>query len=844
MRYRRQRAPRSPRLAVIRLAFTASMAGATSTGMARAHEVIPPKPVAQPAPRWPGGTPDAHDVIVPVELTITANGRVSDVQVEASVGEQFDRAAVEAARHWLFQPAVSEGEPVSSKVRAIVRFAGNPLVAARAAARAAEPDTTTAPGLARPVGREQNGAPNARKAARDSDTTEVEVLGERVAAPRSASETTRRQDVIRAAPHRTGGDLLQVVPGVFITQHSGQGKAYQVFYRGFDAVHGQDLEFWVGGAPVNEVSNIHGQGYADLHFVMPEVVSSVRVLPGTYSPTQGDFAVAGTVLYDLGYREPGVTAKGTLGSFGERRVFLAYHRPESPPGSFAAVEAQSTSGFGPGRASQRSSGIAQHLFRFEEGHLRLLGTAYAGRFDSPGVVSLRDVEQGALSRFATYDVTQGGYSSRYQLVGEYAAHRDESAWGMTPYAVLRGLELKQNYTGYLINETDGDSAQLVNEAATLGVTGYYRHALHAVSPRDGIEAGISLRNDWISQSQLDVATGNDRVLGTVVDAKIRAMDASGWIDLTVRPIQRIKLSAGLRVDGLSYEVQDNTPATESRAGADPDAFARELRPVSPGGQVRTSMGIHYGPRFTIDGMIDRGLHGVLAYGEGFRSPQARSLGHGEQTPFTKVRSSEAGVRYASARVDGSVSTFLTALNDDLVFDAATTRNEKVPGTLRVGGAIEFTIKPAAWFVSAGSATYTQARFTESDSQYHSGDKLPYVPELLLRHDLAFTPALGRIRSHDLRGRFGTALTGMFNRPQPYGVFGHDVVLIDTAAELRWREIAVGLDVFNLLDSDWYDSEFTYSANWNPGGAARLVPDRYVTVGAPRTLLATLSVYAD
>jgi iron complex outermembrane recepter protein len=812
---------------------------------ALAHEVVPPKPLVQPAPAWPNNRRYAHDVVVPVALTVAADGTVSDVQVEASVGADFDSLAVDVAKRWTFQPASSEGKPVPAKIRAIVRFVGNPLLAEHESKPAPnpsppEPKAEPAPPSVAPSSSE---ATNADADTRDVNM-EVEVVGERVTPPRSASETTRKQDVIRAAPHRTGGDLLQAVPGVFITQHSGQGKAYQVFYRGFDAVHGQDLEFWVGGAPVNEVSNIHGQGYADLHFVMPEVVSQITVLPGNYSPDQGDFAVAGTIRYDLGYREPGVTAEGTLGSFGERRVFLAYHHKDASPGSFAAFEAQSTDGFGPGRAASRTSGIAQQVFRVGDGRLRLLATGYAGKFDSPGVVRLGDIDSGKIDRFATYGVNQGGFSSRYQLVSEYSGNTEGSDWAIAPYVVLRGLKLKQNYTGYLLDESNGDSAQLINESTTLGVTGHYRHQIHWFSSKDSIEAGISVRNDWISQSQLDVSTGNDRVISTIVDAKIRAMDAAGWLDLAVMPIPRIKIRAGLRVDGLAYNVQDNTPATESRAGADPNAFARRLRPVSPGGQARTAMGTHYGPRFTVDGVIARGLHGLFSYGEGFRSPQARSLGDGEKTPFTTVQSMEAGLRYVTSTINGSLSAFRTTLNNDLVFDAATTRNEAVPASQRVGGALEFTIKPATWFVSSGSGTYTRATFTESDSQFGKGDKLPYVPELIIREDLAFTPRLGRIWSRSLTGRFGTALTGMFNRPQPYGAFGHDVFLIDATAELRLKEIAVGLDVFNLFDTDWYDSEFTYSANWNPGAAARLVPERYVTVGAPRTVLATLSLFVN
>ena len=780
--------------------------------------------------------------MVPVILTISAEGTVMDVQVEASLGADFDDAAVTAARRWTFEPARHDGVAVSSKVRAVVRFraqASNAVEAGNAQSQSSEMDRAASRGeesaQVEPVTPVGHG---------EEEHSEVHVIGERTTPPRSASETTRGQDVIQAAPHRTGGDLLQVVPGVFITQHSGQGKAYQVFYRGFDAVHGQDLEFWVGGAPVNEVSNIHGQGYADLHFVMPEVVSRIAVLPGNYSPEQGDFAVAGTIRYDLGYREPGVTTKGTLGSFGERRVFLAYHRKDANPGSFAAFEAQSTDGFGPSRAANRTSAIAQQVFPLGDGQLRLLATGYAGRFDSPGVVSLRDIETGRIGRFDTYGVNQGGFSSRYQLVTEYRSLDEHSDWSIAPYAIQRGLELKQNYTGYLIDPNNGDSTQLINESTTLGLTGHYRRAIHWLSAHDSIEAGVSARNDWISQSQRDIGAGNERILGTIVDAKIRALDAAGWLDLAVMPLSQIKIRAGLRVDELAYNVQDNTPASEARAGSDPNAFSRQLRPASPGGQARTAMGTHYGPRMTVDGTVARGTHAVASYGEGFRSPQARSLGNGERTPFTTVRSMEAGLRYTTATINTSVSVFRTTLNNDLVFDAATTRNEQVPASARVGGALEFVIKPAPWFVSSGSGTYTRATFTQSDSQYHVGDKLPYVPELIMRQDIAFTPTVAHYLSRPLTGRFGASLTGMFDRPQPYGTYGHDVFLVDAVAELRLKEIAIGLDVFNLLDAHWYDSEFTFSANWNPGAAPRLVPERYVTVGAPRTVLGTLSLFVD
>ncbi|MGC4066458.1 MAG: TonB family protein [Polyangiaceae bacterium] len=547
-------------------------------GMALAQEVVPPKPIERVTPVWPKGSSRAHDVVVPVVLTIAADGRVEDVQLEASIDSEFDRLAIDAAKRWTFEPALYRGTAVPAKVRAILRFLGDPSRSSSVPpvegsessdASHAEETHQTEPTRALPEP-SASGRSNVSHsvAGPRSEPIDVEVVGEKSAPPRSASETSRSQDVIQAAPHRTGGDLLQIVPGVFITQHSGQGKAYQVFYRGFDAIHGQDLEFWVGGAPVNEVSNIHGQGYADLHFVMPEVVSRIAVFPGNYSPFQGDFAVAGTIRYDLGYREPGVTAKGTLGSFGERRVFLAYHPRDASPGSFAAFEAQSTDGFGPGRAASRTSAIAQHEYRLGRDRFRLLATGYAGRFDSPGVVRLADIETRKLDRFETYGIEQGGYSSRYQFVGEYTGNSGDSHWALAPYVVLRSLKLKQNYTGYLLDESNGDTTQLLNEATTLGMTARFHKDVRWLSSRDAVEAGISVRNDWVSQSQLDVAAGNSRVIGTIVDAKIRAMDAAGWVDLAVSPFPRVKIRSGLRVDGLAYQVQDDTPASETRPGAD------------------------------------------------------------------------------------------------------------------------------------------------------------------------------------------------------------------------------------------------------------------------------------
>jgi len=658
----------------------------------------------------------------------------------------------------------------------------------------------------------------------DAPPLTVTVTG--TAPARSASEAVRDQRVVRAAPHRTASDALQVVPGVIVSQHSGEGKAHQIFYRGFDALHGQDIEISVAGAPVNEVSNVHGQGYADLHFIMPEVISAIHALPGAYDPRQGDFAVAGSIRIDLGYDEPGVTAKASAGSFGARRLFLGYHPRDAASETFAAYEAYATDGFGPARAAERHALVAQARYDLRPDlAVRLMASTYAGRFSSAGVLRLEDLQNRVVERFDTYDPDQGGSSSRTQLVAEISSSGgDGEGWTLAPYLVSRSLRLRSNFTGYLQDPEGGDATQQINEAITVGATASYRMRLALFSPRDTLEAGLSARNDWIEQSQARLAAVDDRPTATLVDASVRATDVAGWIDAAVRPLRRLALRGGLRVDGLSFATLDH---------GDPSAGAE---------QARSAQGAHIGAKGTADVLLAPGLHALASAGQGFRSPQARSLGDGERTPFTRVLSGELGLRYADEAIRASTAVFHTLLGDDLAFDETTGRNERVPATARTGLALDFVAIPAPWLTSSVGVTYTRAVFTASDARFGEGDLLPYVPQLIARADLAVTPRLATIRDHGLLGRLGAGATLLHARPLPYGETGRDAMVVDASAALRYRFAELGLEVTNLLDAHWYDGEFVYASSFARGAAVSQLPARHITAGAPRGFLLSFALF--
>ncbi|MEO6598661.1 MAG: TonB-dependent receptor, partial [Polyangiaceae bacterium] len=621
-------------------------------------QVVQPLPAEQPIADWPQGQSSTHDALVPVLLVLGATGEVQSAEVEGSLGADFDAAALAAVRRWSFRPALRDGRPVAAKIRVLVRFLAQPPAPVPAAQSETAPRASTKE-LATAA------------APRIAEPRTITVLGVRNAPPpRSASEVVQGKRVLASAPHRTAGDLLLTVPGIALTQHSGEGSAQQIFFRGFDAVHGQDLEIWAGGVPLNDVSNIHSQGYADLNFLPPEVVRQIRSAPGTYDPRQGDFSVAGTLWLDLGYDQPGVTLSASSGQFGTRRYFIGYHPKGWSDATFAAFELYSSDGFGPSRASQRTSAIAQTELKLGTTTARVLASTYAASFDSAGVLRLSDIESGRIDRLGSYDQHQGGDSSRSQIALELSQGDEESRWSLTPYAVLRSMRLRDDFTGYLVTPVNGtatevaaahkasaqgNSEQQVNDTTTVGMTGAYHRALPLLSKSDTIEAGISARYDRISQAQKKLSIDTSQVTLDEVDAKINATDVAGYADLALHPIRRVTLRGGLRIDGLAYVTQDDGAGLGAR---------------------RSAQGAHLGKKGTLDVRITSDLHALASYGEGFRSPQARSLQAGETAPFTTVQSYEAGLRYQSQTLRATGSVFRTTLSDDLAFNQVTARNER------------------------------------------------------------------------------------------------------------------------------------------------------------------------
>lgn len=642
----------------------------------------------------------------------------------------------------------------------------------------------------------------------------------------SAAEVTLGRDILDAAPRTAAVDLLRAVPGLVASQHSGEGKAHQLFLRGFDALHGQDVELDVAGLPVNEVSHIHALGYADLNFVIPEVVQSLEVTEGSYRAAQGDFAVAGTVRLNLGVEEPGVHLAGTLGQYGQRRL-VATVRPGDDEGTFAAVELGEGKGYGAQRGFGRASLLAQASLKPGEGFtVRALGGSYVARFDSPGVVREDDLQTGRSDFFSAALTRQGGTASRHQLlVGVDLPRKGNGRTKLEVFGVLSDLRLRNNFTGFRVDER-GDGLEQTNSGTTLGAKAEHRRSVTAFSRPVTLELGLGARRDSVEQTQRRYRESDGTFFSDEIDASFTQTDVWGWAEAKL-PLGRWAFRLGGRADALGVEVFD------ALAFRDPRFYDGQ-------GYSRSAFGVHLGAKAGVEyalGDTPDAWRLFASYGDGFRSPQARSLAEGERAPFVSVRGAELGTRRDGERWAAQLSLFGSQVDNDFFFDHTVGTTVYTGETLRSGISGALQARPLPGLTAALSATVAHAYVTATDTL------LPYFAPVVARADVGWErPLEWSWLGTGTTFSVGTGLTFLGPRPLPFDERSQTVFLADAQLEVRRGEVGVRLEVKNVLDARWRDGEFVYSSRFDPDSAASLVPARHFTAGPPRQASLTLEVH--
>ena len=832
-------------------ARTAAQASAEQAAL-RPPQLVQRKDATYP----PAALAERREASVTLEVTVDASGHVSDPKVVESGGKEFDDAALAAVSEWVFTPAEESGKPVAARIR--VPFAFHlpppppPAVpppgpqAGPQAPAPAEPSAASAPGE----------APREQPPAKEEEELEATVRGRARPRSRGTSDYDVTVGKLSLVPRKAAAELLKLAPGILLTNEGGEGHANQVFLRGFDAREGQDIEFSVGGVPINQSGNLHGNGYADLNFIIPEVVSSLRVLEGPYDPHQGNFAVAGSADYDLGLEDRGIGLRASYGSFGTKRVLVLWGPPRASSHTFGAAEFYQTDGFGQNRDATRGSAIGQYEGHFGESVYRLTLQGYSARWHSAGVIREDDFTAGRKGFFDTYDFGQGGNATRFSVSGDLESRAGRFIYRNQIFAILANSRFRENFTGFLLDVQEpqqtlhaqrGDLIDQSTSAVTVGARGFAKVALDLLGHRHEAELGYFARYDVTDGTQYRIEAATNAPYHTDLDLNSKIADIGIYGDLSLNPLSWLTLRGGARLDLFTFDIlnrcavqsvahpsRTNPPLDQSCL--DQEDFGAHREPVQPATTSSTALL----PRVSALVTPISHLTFSASYGEGVRSIDPQFITQDVKTPFASARSVDLGASYTRdlhrAALAVRTGIFQTKVDRDLIFSESAGRSVLGGGSTRRGwlGAARVT---GGFFDESLNVTLVRATFDDT------GLLIPYVPDVVVRsdtaiwHNLPWSP--GDI---PILATAGLGVTFVGRRPLPFGDRSDRIFTLDASVSLARRPFKLAFTATNLLGTQYRLGEFNYASDFHSQAAPTLVPVRHFTAGAPRQLMVTLEVW--
>jgi TonB family protein len=831
---------------------------ALAPALVLAGEVIPPEVLTRVEARVPEGAPPPTQDHVLLEFTVTVKGRAGDIVVLESAGHAWDEAAREALSQWTFKPAVHEGTVVASRTR--LSFA-MPAVLVPPTDGGLEDggSAVDAGGAEHP--------PHPSEVVEDSldgghvDHVMSTVITERLTPKsRGASDLTIEIGKLALVPVQTGGERLKLAPGVLLTNEGGEGHPERIFMRGFDAREGQDLELTVDGVPVNDSGNLHGNGYADLNFIIPELIENLRVIEGPFDPRQGNYAVAGSADYELGLTKKGLTVKGSYGSFNTQRLVLLWSPESASSKTFGAVSLQRSDGFGQNRGAQSARAAAGYEGRLSETtSFRVQAIGYTAGFRSAGVVRDDDFRAGRLGFFDTYDARQGGEATRASLSGELHYHLGGFTAHQQASVIFRSSRVRENFTGFL-NDVQlarqsphgqrGDLIDRDSEALTLSARGWGKLRRSVFGRNQELELGYFARYDTVSGQQQRVLAGADvnTPYAKDYDLSSRLSDIGLYGDLNLSFTPWLSLRGGVRADLLTYLVNNACAVADVRrpSSTNPpgDASCLSQRDF---GQYReptertSAFGVAAMPRATLLVGPFKGVTVTGSFGDGVRSIDPQFVTENKETPFASVRAWEGGVMYSAKFFDDWLDVsargvvFGTRVDKDLIFSEQEGRNVIGGSTSRLGALVQARAR-GGFFDVQTHATFVRSQFDDT------GLLVPYVPDLVVRGDAAvFHDLPWRLAGAPVKASAGLGVTYVGRRALPFGQRSDVIFVTDVNGELAWRFVTVGLAATNLFDTRYRLSEFNFASDFQTTPPfPTLVPVRHFTAGAPRALMLTLA----
>ena len=612
-------------------------------------------------------------------------------------------------------------------------------------------------------------------------------------------------------PEGRPADILRLVPGFVISQHQGGGKAEQYFLRGFDADHGTDVALFIDGLPVNLRSHAHGQGYADLHFLIPETVQRLDGFKGPYFVEFGDFATAGAFNFVMRDTVDENYAEAAGGSWGTQRYLTLISPTRDALKTLVAIEYYRSDGpFEHPNGYERFNLFAKAKATLAEGmDLAVWASYYMADWHGSGEIPTRAVRAGVISRFGSIDPNEGGSTQRANLNVDWRWKLDENQLvAVHTYGTYYELDLFNDFTFFLNDPQNGDEINQRDRRFMAGFDALYQYQTRPFGVSLTSSAGFQYR---IDTPRVVLANSVQRhQLARTQDVSIVEQSYSPFVKFDVVPLPWLRFVTGARGDIFTYDVHSRVNTT----GDDLNGRVTQARP-----NVKANLAL--GPWYQTEFFAN--------FGTGYHSNDARAVvSDPNLTALPTAQGYEFGLRSkAIPRTELSLTYWVIDLASELVFVGDDGTTEARGPSHREGIEFAVRVKILDWLTFSGDVTAAKAEFD-------TGGAVPLAPLLTSRADLTARLPWGLSSSLSMR------YLGDRYADEERHQTARGYLLFDITARYRYKWLEAFVSIENLANTEYREAQFFFTSRL-AGEPAGGVPDIHYTPGNPRTVMGGLAV---
>ncbi len=607
-------------------------------------------------------------------------------------------------------------------------------------------------------------------------------IDEIVVAQSIRSQNRIAQVDLQTNPVQSSQEVLRKVPGLFIGQHAGGGKAEQIFLRGFDIDHGTDINITVDGMPVNMVSHAHGQGYADLHFVIPETINQIDFGKGPYYANKGNFTTAGYVNFETFDRLESSQVKIDVGRFNTYRAVGLFNVVNSANhNAYVAAEYRLTDGpFTSSQNFNRFNIMAKYTGQISNrDEVSVLASYFTSKWDASGQIPQRAVDSELIGRFGAIDDTEGGQTSRTNLSVEFNRNLGNNSYVKNQVFYSHyDFELYSNFTFFLNDPVNGDQIRQRESRDIIGVQSELNKFFYFGNVETLFQLGAGLRYDNVNGNELS-RTRNRRTtlsrvqLGDVDESNLFAyanaeFELGDWI-----------INPALRVDFFKFDYVDNLDSLFDTQSASEAIVSPKLNII-----------YNYSPD----------LQFFLKTGIGFHSNDTRVIieqADGEDILPAAYGADVGAIWKPMPRLIVNAALWYLHLEQEFVYVGDEGIVEPSGETQRTGVDFGIRYQMLDWLFLDADVNYTYARSIDAPEDE---DRIPLAPDLTATGGLS-------VRA----GNFNAGLRGRYLADRPANednsIVAEGYFITDLNANYRWGRTTFGIAIENLFDVDWNETQF-------------------------------------